>query len=133
MDQTIATAVNKEPFSFKTMLLKCFPFTERGDRSDSKESPISAVRLQLSVNDLKGCRKLTLKGLYGDQELLKTFIANFRTRTINLVNSQQQKQQSRPTPRGSTNSRRPAIQQQEDSDEESDLRVGKYTETSSVY
>ena len=66
MDQTIATAVNKEPFSIKQMLLKCFPFTEKGTRQDSKESPISAVRLQLSVNDLKGCRKITLKGLYGD-------------------------------------------------------------------
>jgi len=27
MDQTIATAVNKEPFSLKQMLLKCLPFT----------------------------------------------------------------------------------------------------------
>jgi hypothetical protein len=42
----------------------------------------------LSVNDIKGCRKIALKGLYGDQELLKQFIANFRQRTINLVNSQ---------------------------------------------
>lgn len=36
---------------------------------------------------MKGCRKITLKGLYGDQELLKAFISNFRTRIINLVNS----------------------------------------------
>ena len=68
MDQTIATAVNKEPFSLKQMILKCFPFTEGGARRnpENSESPISAVRLQLSVNDIKGCRKITLKGLYGD-------------------------------------------------------------------
>ena len=66
MDQTIATAVNKEPFSLKQMILKCFPFTEGGARRGPDESPISAVRLQLSVNDIKGCRKITLKGLYGD-------------------------------------------------------------------
>jgi hypothetical protein len=86
MDQTIATAVNKEPFSFKQLIMRCFPFTEGGQKDD-KESPISAVRLQLSVNDLKGCRKITLKGLYGDQDLLKAFIDNFRQRVINLVNA----------------------------------------------
>jgi|LakMenEpi03Oct11_1017367.scaffolds.fasta_scaffold74042_1 hypothetical protein len=51
MEQTIATAVNKEPFSIKRMLLKCFPFTENGGRKTGRdaeftnESPISAVRL----------------------------------------------------------------------------------------
>lgn len=70
MDQTIATAVNKVHVSIKQMLMNCLPFGHNGHKVDDKESPISAVRLQLSVNDLKGCRKVTLKGLYGDQDLL---------------------------------------------------------------
>ena len=44
----------------------------------TNNSPISAVRLQITVNDVKGCRKITLKGLYGDAELLKVFITQFR-------------------------------------------------------
>lgn len=65
MEQTIATAVNKEPFSLKKMFLKCLPFSEDG-KNMAGGSPITAVRLQISVNDVKGCRKLILKGLYGD-------------------------------------------------------------------
>ena len=78
MEQTIATAVNKEPFSLKRMFLKCLPFTEDKGGNMTSESPISAVRLQISINDVKGCRKIFLKGLYGDSELLKQFIAQFR-------------------------------------------------------
>lgn len=29
MEQTIATAVNKEPFSLKKIFMKCFPFGEK--------------------------------------------------------------------------------------------------------
>jgi hypothetical protein len=90
--------VNKENVSFKQMLLKCLPFTQSGAKTEDKESPISAVRLQLSVNDIKGCRKVALKGLYGDQALLKQFIDNFRARTVALVN----KQTNKPTPRNGT-------------------------------
>jgi hypothetical protein len=86
MDQTIATAVNKEKISVMQMLLKCLPFGERGAKEH--ESTISAVRLQLSVNDVKGCRKVALKGLYGDHELISTFIENFRRLTILLVENQ---------------------------------------------
>ena len=75
MEQTIATAVNKEPFSLKRMFLKCLPFSEGKGGNMTSESPISAVRLHIIVNDVKGCRKITLKGLYGDSELLKTFIS----------------------------------------------------------
>ena len=44
------------------------------------ENPISAVRLQISVSDSTGKRKITLKGLYGDIELMKQFVSNFRTK-----------------------------------------------------
>lgn len=51
----------------------------------TNNSPISAVRLHVTVNDVKGCRKIILKGLYGDGELLKTFIATFRIKLHELV------------------------------------------------
>ena len=87
MEQTIATAVNKEPFSLKRMFMKCLPFTEGNQEAGSmvSNSPISAVRLQITVNDTKGCRKIILKGLYGDSELLKSFISQFRIRLHALV------------------------------------------------
>ena len=45
MEQTIATAVNKEPFSLRKMFLKCLPFTDGRDGNMTNGSPISAVRL----------------------------------------------------------------------------------------
>ena len=69
--------MNKEPFSLRKMFLKCLPFAD-GGRAMTGNSAISAVRLQILINDVKGCRKIVLKGLYGDSELLKTFISIFR-------------------------------------------------------
>ena len=44
MEQSIATAVNKEPFSIKRMFLRCIPFGV--DKLEQpNESSISAVRL----------------------------------------------------------------------------------------
>jgi hypothetical protein len=65
MDQTLATAVNKEPFSLKRIFQRCIPFSHDGKR-DHQTQEISAVRLQMAVNDIKLCRKITVKGLYGD-------------------------------------------------------------------
>jgi len=60
------------------MLMNCLPVNHEKKGSDgnmTEASPISAVRLQITVNDIKGCRKIFLKGLYGDSELLKSFMA----------------------------------------------------------
>jgi len=71
------------------MLMNCLPVKQgqqrRGDGNMTNESPISAVRLQITINDVKGCRKIYLKGLYGDSELLKTFMAQFRVKLHSLV------------------------------------------------
>ena len=79
MEQNIATAVNKEPFSIKRMFMRCIPFQE-----SKKESPndtfISAVRLQITVNEVKVCRKITLKGLYGEFQRLSDFINVFKAK-----------------------------------------------------
>ena len=65
------------------------PFTaDERDGNMVSDSPISAVRLQITVNDVKGCRKIALKGLYGDQELLKGFISLFRIKLHALVKKQ---------------------------------------------
>ena len=85
MDQTIATAVNKEPFSLKRMFLKCLPFNEGRGGNMSSNSPISAVRLHIMINDVKGCRKIALKGLYGDSDLLKTFITQYKIKLQQLI------------------------------------------------
>jgi ABC-type sulfate transport system permease component len=36
--------------------------------------------MSLGINEIKSCRRVTLKGLYGDQELLKSFILSFKKR-----------------------------------------------------
>ena len=108
LEQTIATAVYKEPLSIKRMFLKCLPFASDKGGNIMNSSPISALRLHISVNDVKGCRKITLKGLYGDSDLLKTFIAEFRLKLQAHVkkdpsqaagdkNSQQQRKNRRQT------------------------------------
>lgn len=66
MESNLATAVNKEPFSFKKMFMRCLPFSSENKKEQPSESMISAVRLQLNVNEAKCCRKISVKGLYGD-------------------------------------------------------------------
>ena len=96
MEQTIATAVNKEPFSLRKMFLKCLPFADAKGGGDNmtSHSPISAVRLQITVNDIKGSRKITLKGLYGDSELLDDECDVFQLSCRDLV----RRDAKRPTP-----------------------------------
>lgn len=46
MEQTMATAVNKEPFSLKKMFLSCVPFQSREQRlNEGPENSITAIRL----------------------------------------------------------------------------------------
>ena len=41
---------------------------------------ISAIRLQISVNEAKCCRKIALKGLYGDPVKLSEFTQAFKVK-----------------------------------------------------
>ena len=45
MEATLATAVNKEPFSFRKMFLRCLPFNTDSKREAPTEAMISAIRL----------------------------------------------------------------------------------------
>jgi len=47
------------------MFLRCIPFQDF-NREQPSENFISAIRLTISVNEIKCCRKMTLKGLYGE-------------------------------------------------------------------
>ena len=90
------------------MLLKCLPcsasvnghkelenspeFSELDNMSmnsskQNDQATISAVRLQISINEVKCCRKLAVKGLYGDHVLLKNFISLFRKKIHDFVNT----------------------------------------------
>ena len=71
------------------MLENCLPVKNSQQRKIDKnmtdEAPISAIRLQITVNDVKGCRKIFLKGLYGNTELLKSFMSQFKAKLTSLV------------------------------------------------
>jgi hypothetical protein len=85
MESNIATAVNKEPFSLKRMFLRCIPFSSESKKEQPTDSLISAVRLQISVNEAKCCRKITVKGLYGDNARLSEFTELFKSRITDRV------------------------------------------------
>ena len=87
MEHNIATAVNKEPFSIKRMFLRCIPFSD-SKRENPNEVFISAVRLQITVNEVKCCRKITLKGLYGESARLDNFATSFRQKINEFVENQ---------------------------------------------
>jgi hypothetical protein len=71
MEPNNATSVNKEPFSLKKMFMRCNPFSNQAETSNNS---ISAIKLQIQVNEVKCCRKITLKGLYGENNKLQEFI-----------------------------------------------------------
>lgn len=78
MEANLATAVNKEPFSFRKMFLRCLPFNSDSKHETPNEATISAIRLQITVNEAKCCRKIAVKGLYGDQVRLQEFTQAFK-------------------------------------------------------
>ena len=81
--ESYATAVFKEPFSFKKFIFKCVPvFGEDGDEDGS----VSAIRILISVNEAKSCRKICLQGLYGNYAALKTFFKFFNRKIQNKLN-----------------------------------------------
>ncbi len=62
-EDNVATAVSKDQFSFKKLFSRCFPSSKQEEDGDSA---VCAIKLHISVNDTKGCRRITLKGLSGE-------------------------------------------------------------------
>lgn len=78
MDGTLNTEMNSQRSSNAGS-------SGRPSRPRHQESQISAIRLYITVNEIKCCRKVTLKGLYGDNNQLRKFIQLFRKRLIEVV------------------------------------------------
>ena len=78
-----ATAVFKAPFSLKKIIFKWIPIFGEDD-----EESVSAIRVILSVDESKGCRKVTIKGLYGNVVVLKSFIKFFNRKIKSCINKE---------------------------------------------
>ena len=83
-DPCFATAVYKEPFSVKKWLFKCLPVFG-GEEAEERLS-VSAVRIMISVNEVKSWRKITVKGLYGHLDIIKAFIKIYNRKIKHKLN-----------------------------------------------
>ena len=48
-------------------------------------STISAIRLNITVNEVKCCRKISLKGVYGDPNVVRGFLSVFKKKIYEHV------------------------------------------------
>ena len=97
MEQGTATAVNKEQFSFKRMFMKCIPFHDH-KKDAPTDSMISAIKMEIRVNETKCCRKISVKGVYGDYGRLQEYVNSFRNKvyeTVNLLSEQKKNMKER--------------------------------------
>jgi len=69
----IATAVRRENVRLKDLLLCCFS-------SEKQVRAVTAVRIQVSVNETQRTRTVLLKGIYGDPTAVLDFIESFKVR-----------------------------------------------------
>jgi Vacuolar sorting protein 9 (VPS9) domain len=73
-NSTMATAVYKERYNFKSILLCCLPAEQRN------KNIISAVRLHININEILCKRIVTVKGIYGYPQVILPLIIDFQTR-----------------------------------------------------
>lgn len=78
---TMATAVYKERYSFKNLLLCCLPPEQR------QRTILSAVRMIINVNEISCKRVVTIKGIYGYPQVIMPLISDFQTRLDLNLNS----------------------------------------------
>ncbi|CAG9316917.1 unnamed protein product [Blepharisma stoltei] len=70
----IATAVHKEGYGFKDIILCCLPAEER------QKGIMSAVRLSISINERKCTRTVMLKGIYGFPQTICPVVEDFKVK-----------------------------------------------------
>lgn len=75
MEELLATAVYREPFSFKKLFSYCIPSK---DKNQSKSSMVSAIKLHIHVSESTLTRKIYVKGFYGVIPILKGFVKEFK-------------------------------------------------------
>ena len=81
-EEAYSTAVLKEPFSIKKFIFKWVPMF---GGEDDEEGSVSAIRMLISVNEVKSCRKVTLKGLYGNNIAIRAFFKFFNRKIQNKL------------------------------------------------
>lgn len=75
MEELLATAVYREPFSFKKLFSYCIPSK---DKNQNKSSMVSAIKLHIHVSESTLTRKIYVKGFYGVIPILKGFVKEFK-------------------------------------------------------
>ena len=74
-EANFATSVYKAPFSFKNIFKKCLP-----PRNGPAGQSLSAIRLQIMIDEQSQLKKIFLKSLYGDNAILTQFIIQFKAK-----------------------------------------------------
>ena len=81
MEELLATAVYREPFSLKKLFSYCLPSKGRNSGragSASSSSMVSAIKLHIHVSESTLSRKIYVKGFYGVVPILKGFVKEFK-------------------------------------------------------
>lgn len=65
----------------KKFFFKCLPVFG----SSEDDTNVSAMRIMVTVNESKSCRKITLKGLYGNYLLIRTFMKFYNRKIQNKL------------------------------------------------
>ena len=85
---------NRGSHGIGRMLMNCIPLSgySQGQQQENPvqgetNSTISVIRLQLGVDEIKCCRKITLKKVYGPPTPIILFIAQFRKKLTDQTNS----------------------------------------------
>lgn len=73
-NSTMATAVYKERYSFKNILLCCLTPEQR------QKTILSAVRIHINVNEAACTRIVHVKGIYGFPQVIMPLISDFQSR-----------------------------------------------------
>ena len=73
-NSSMATAVYKEKYSFKNILLCCLPAEQR------QKNIISAIRLHININESSCKRTVNIKGIYGYPQTILPLISDFQSR-----------------------------------------------------
>lgn len=99
-EENVATAVSRDQFSLKQLFSRCFPMNKPSDDDElgvgSGGSAVCAIKLQISVNDVKGCRRVIVKGLSGENSKINQFTGQFRAAVHDLVRLSQSQNSSAP-------------------------------------
>ncbi len=76
-EELLATAVYREPFSFRKLFSYCLPSKNTGSEG-GRSSMVSAVKLHIHVSEANLTRNIYVKGFYGVVPVLREIVNEFR-------------------------------------------------------